>query len=134
MDDHQKKFVSEAQQRANEVIASGRLNAEVQDILKTMLIVSDMAIGLLSSSTGQSADNQYQKRKNDAVRADLIAAQKSLDNIKTKMIPSIIGEIKLINQQVATLLSINVAPEDKSRICAEEIKQASQRIVESFTK
>ncbi len=124
-----KAFLNETRERANTVLQEEHIGADVKNVLRDLLKVSDSFHQLMQQSTGQSADTRVLKKKLDQSKAETRAVQAKLDGSKA-MVVALTDEIKKVSSEAVQIAKRHEAtPDDPDAQGAGRIRSALQKMV-----
>ncbi len=124
-----KAFLSDTRTRAADVLDQPHVGADVKNVIRDLLQISDSFYSLLDQSAGQSADARVLKKKLDLAKTEMREVANKLEATKKTMM-ALVEEIKTVNTEVAQIVKRHEAtPQDLDIQSALRIKAVVQKMV-----
>jgi archaellum component FlaC len=124
-----KVFLNQARERAAIVVTEEHIGADVKNVIKDLLQISDSFSTLMQQNVGQSADVRVWRKKYDQAKAEAKDISTKLEGIK-KAVQGLVEEVKVVSAEAVTIAKrFEQAPQDPNLQSAARIRAAAQKMV-----
>jgi hypothetical protein len=123
-----KAFLLDARKRADEILGALHVSAEVKELVKDLLHCAESLEAAVAANTGQSSDVRVLRKKLDASKGEIRAAETKAETLKAAIM-TLAPELKSISSEAANILKA-----DAANASAAKIKASTQKLAEIIIK
>ncbi len=122
-DQNYKAFLQDARGRADDVLAEVHIGADVKNLIKDLLQIAESLEGMMAANSGQSSDVRVLRKKLDASKGEIRAAETKAENLKGQIV-GLATELKAISTETGVLLKADPAHPQGLKLKASAQKMA----------